>query len=74
MELSRRAFFTLSAGAAGGTALRGLAGLGVDLAPTVVRAQELRIRQAKTTPSLCPYCSVGCATLVHTGLRGTLDR
>jgi formate dehydrogenase major subunit len=31
-----------------------------------VVAQELRIQEAKTTPSVCPYCSVGCATLVHT--------
>jgi formate dehydrogenase major subunit len=38
----------------------------VNLGPVVARAQELRIKGAKTTPSLCPYCSVGCATLVHT--------
>jgi formate dehydrogenase major subunit len=53
-------------GVAGGTALAGLAGLGANLAPTLARAQELRIRGARTTPSICPYCSVGCATLVHT--------
>jgi formate dehydrogenase major subunit len=39
---------------------------GVNLAPTLARAQSLRIRNARTTPSVCPYCSVGCATLVHT--------
>jgi formate dehydrogenase major subunit len=50
----------------GGTALGGLAGLGANLAPTLARAQELRIKGAKATPSVCPYCSVGCATLVHT--------
>jgi formate dehydrogenase major subunit len=66
MEVSRRGFITASAGAATGTALAGLAGLGADLAPTRARAQELRIKQAQTTPSVCPYCSVGCATLVHT--------
>src|SRR5260370_10077648 len=43
-----------------------MAGLGVSLAPTLARAQELRIKHAKATPSVCPYCSVGCATLVHT--------
>jgi formate dehydrogenase major subunit len=63
-DLSRRDFLKVSA--ASGTALGGLAGLGVSLAPTVARAQELRIRNAQTTPSVCPYCSVGCATLVHT--------
>ena len=30
------------------------------------QAQELRTRDAKATPSVCPYCSVGCATLIHT--------
>jgi formate dehydrogenase major subunit len=66
MEVSRRDFFRLSAAAAGGTALGGLAGLGADLAPTLARAEELRIKDARTHPSICPYCSVGCATLVHT--------
>src|SRR4029079_14449760 len=66
MEVSRRDFLRLSVAAGTGTALSGLAGSGVNLAPTVARAQELRIKGAKTTPSLCPYCSVGCATLVST--------
>ena len=66
MDVSRRDFLRLSVAAAGGTALGGLVGSGVNLGPTVARAQELRIKDAKVTPSLCPYCSVGCATLVHT--------
>lgn len=66
MDVSRRNFLKVSSAAASGTALGGLAGLGANLAPTLARAQELRIKDAKTTPSVCPYCSVGCATLVHT--------
>src|SRR3972149_4893139 len=66
MDVSRRGFLKLSVAAASGTALGGLVGSGVNLGPTVARAQELRIKDAKVTPSLCPYCSVGCATLVHT--------
>ena len=66
MEVSRRHFLRFSVAAGTGTALSGLVGSGVNLAPTVARAQELRIKGAKTTPSLCPYCSVGCATLVNT--------
>src|SRR5215468_3134817 len=66
MEVSRRDFLRLSVGAAGGTALAGLVGSGVNLGPTLARAQELRIKNAKVTPSICPYCSVGCATLIHT--------
>jgi formate dehydrogenase major subunit len=64
MTVSRRDFLKVS-GATGG-ALGGLSALGATLAPAVARAQELRIKEAKATPSVCPYCSVGCATLVHT--------
>jgi len=66
MEISRRHFLHLATAAAPGTALAGLVGVGATLAPSLARAQELRIKSAKTTPSVCPYCSVGCATLVHT--------
>jgi formate dehydrogenase major subunit len=67
VDLSRRDFLRTSLGtSAAGSALGSLAGLGASLAPAEVRAQELRIKDAKTTPSVCPYCSVGCATLVHT--------
>jgi formate dehydrogenase major subunit len=64
MDSSRREFFR--AVGAGGTALSGLVAAGASLAPATARAQQLRIRDAKATPSICPYCSVGCATLVHT--------
>jgi formate dehydrogenase major subunit len=66
MDLSRRDFLRASTHAAAGTALGGLVGLGVSLGPATARAQELRIRDAKAVPSVCPYCSVGCATLIHT--------
>ena len=63
MDVSRRDFLRYSVGS---TALAGLASSGVNLAPAVARAQELRIKNAKSTPSICPYCSVGCATVVRT--------
>src|SRR6184192_841046 len=66
MDLSRRQFLQLSTGAGAGTAVGTLVGLGVNLTPATTRAQHLRIQDAKVTPSVCPYCSVGCATLVHT--------
>src|SRR3989442_587276 len=66
MQVGRRDFFRLTASAGAGTAIGGLVGLGVTLAPAEARAQELRIKDAKTTPSICPFCSVGCATLIHT--------
>jgi formate dehydrogenase major subunit len=66
MDVTRREFFRVSASAAAGTAVGGLAGLGADLGPAVARAQELRIKDAKAFPSVCPYCAVGCGTLIHT--------
>jgi formate dehydrogenase major subunit len=67
MSVSRRRFLELTARAgASGTALGSLAALGASLAPAEARAQQLRIKDAKATPSVCPYCSVGCATIVHT--------
>lgn len=66
MAVTRRSFFKKAAGASVGTAVGALAGLGADLSPKVARAQELRIARAKTTTSVCCYCSVGCSLLVHT--------
>jgi formate dehydrogenase major subunit len=66
-QLSRREFLQSSAAGVGSaTALGSLLGLGASLAPATARAQQLRIRDAKAIPSVCPYCSVGCAMLVHT--------
>lgn len=64
MEISRRDVFRIAGG--GGTALGGLIAAGVNLAPVVAQAQALRIKNAKITPSVCPFCAVGCATLIHT--------
>jgi formate dehydrogenase major subunit len=61
MAISRRAFFRVSTS----TALGGLVGLGVDLAPATARAEALRIKDTKAFPSVCPYCAVGCGTVVH---------
>ena len=66
MAVSRRQFLKVSSVAATSTAVGALAALGADLQPKVARAQELRIQNAKTVPSVCPYCAVGCGLLVHT--------
>ena len=62
MEVSRRTFLKLSAvGVAGAT----LAKLGLDLKPaqTYAETPELRIRYAKETTTICPYCGVGCGQI-----------
>lgn len=66
MDISRRDVLRLSVAGGTGTALGGLIASGVNLAPVVAQAQQLRIRDAKVTPSVCPFCAVGCATLIHT--------
>jgi formate dehydrogenase major subunit len=59
MGVSRRDFLKLS----GGTVLLG--SLGVNLDPAKAYAQGLRIKDAKQTTTVCPYCSVGCGIIVH---------
>lgn len=60
MNVSRRNFLKLS----GGTLVLG--SLGVNLDPVKAYAQGLRIKNAKETFTICPYCSVGCGIIVHT--------
>jgi formate dehydrogenase major subunit len=67
VSLTRREFLRASAATLGpSTALGSLVGLGASLAPATVRAQQIRIKEAKATPTVCPYCSVGCAMIAHT--------
>ena len=47
------------------SAVAAMAALGIDLRPTQARAWTLRIAEAKQYPSVCPYCAVGCDTLVY---------
>lgn len=47
----------------GGTVL--VASLGVNLDPAKAYAQDLRIKNAKQTTTICPYCSVGCGIIVY---------
>jgi formate dehydrogenase major subunit len=60
MSVSRREFMKIS----GSTVLLGSLGVTVD--PAAAEAEELRIKDAKVTRTVCPYCSVGCGILVHT--------
>ncbi len=67
MNFDRRNFLKL-AGIAGAATAFG--GLGFNLTPAVARAQELKIKWAKQTTSVCPYCAVGCGLIVHTAKDG----
>jgi len=59
MNVSRRNFLKLS----GGTLMLG--SLGVNLDPVKAYAQALRIKNAKESFTVCPYCSVGCGLIVY---------
>lgn len=59
-QVSRRAFLKGAGGFALGTSLA----LGADLSPVVARARSLKIEGAEEIPGVCPYCAVGCGTLV----------
>jgi formate dehydrogenase major subunit len=68
MQITRRDFMKFSGAAVGGLAL---GGLGFNLAPVKAHAQELKIRWAKETTTICPYCAVGCGLIVHTATDGS---
>ena len=60
MDVSRRGFLKIS-----GAALAA-SGIGISLKPVSVYAQPLKIKYAKQTTTICPYCSVGCGIIVST--------
>jgi len=63
MKVNRRQFLKISVGTAAGVMALGL---GMDLKPVKSYAQTLKIRYAKETTTICPYCGVGCSIIVHT--------
>ena len=65
MAISRRELFKLSGvGLAAGV-------FGLSLDPVEAKSGDLKIRYAKESTSICPYCSVGCGMILHT-LNGNL--
>jgi len=65
VEVTRRDFLKISSATFAGTAVGALVGLGADLRPKVAHAKDIRIRDAQVFPSICPYCAVGCGTIIH---------
>jgi formate dehydrogenase major subunit len=61
MHIDRRAFLKGTAGI--GTAV----GVGLfDLSEARAEMRELKIARTTETRSVCPYCAVGCGTIIHT--------
>jgi formate dehydrogenase major subunit len=67
MKVTRREFFKITGASAAGVAILGL---GLDLKPIKSHAQTMKIRFARETTSICPYCAVGCGAIVHAGEAG----
>src|SRR5208282_31506 len=61
MQASRRDFlkFTTIGGAAAAV-------FGFDLQPAYAQLRVLKIARANETRSTCPYCAVGCGTIIYT--------
>jgi formate dehydrogenase major subunit len=60
MRITRRVFLKIS-----GTVLA-TSGIGISIKPVAAYAKSLKIRYAKETTTICPYCSVGCSIIVST--------
>ena len=64
MKVTRRQFLKISSGAIGTVAVAEAVGLGADTGKAQEQAQKVPIKTGKQVPSVCPYCSVGCAQIV----------
>jgi formate dehydrogenase major subunit len=66
MAVTRRELLKLSSIGTAGVAAAGLGGLGFDLTFARNRSYAYKLEGTSTTAGICPYCAVGCGTLVHT--------
>jgi formate dehydrogenase major subunit len=63
-EVTRRQFLKISSGAIGTIAATEAISLGADTGSVKEQALKVPIKTGKQVPSICPYCSVGCAQIV----------
>jgi formate dehydrogenase major subunit len=72
MNVTRRQFLKFSSGAIGAVAATEAVGLGADITAAKQQAEQVSIKTGKQVPSLCPYCSVGCAQIVMVDDKGKI--
>ncbi len=63
VELTRRQFLKLSGATA---ATLAVVELGFNENEARAKTREFKIAETTVTPTICPYCAVGCGILVHT--------
>ncbi len=62
MEVTRRQFIKISGAVA---ATLAVVELGFDEKGAKAKASEFKVAELKPTPTICPYCAVGCGILVY---------
>jgi len=62
----------ISSGAIGTAVAVEAAGLGADTSAVKAQAQQVPIKSGRQVPSICPYCSVGCAQIVTVDDKGKI--
>jgi formate dehydrogenase major subunit len=70
MQITRRQFIKISSGAIGMVVATEAVGMGADMGAAQEQAQKVQIKTGKQVPSVCPYCSVGCAQIVTVNDQG----
>lgn len=65
IQLSRRQFVKASGGTAAGLAAAGIISVADPHGASAKVVQDWKIHDTKAAPSICPYCAVGCGTIVH---------
>lgn len=73
-KITRRQF--LKGGGAAIAAIGVSSTLGFDFTATAAAVKELRIKNVKPTPTVCPYCASGCGLMVYSEKKpdGTFNR
>jgi formate dehydrogenase major subunit len=62
MEITRRKFLKISGAVA---ATLAVVELGFDEKGAKAKSREFKVAELKPTPTICPYCAVGCGILVY---------
>ncbi len=71
-DVSRRQFLKISSGAIGTAVAAEAVCLGADIGTAKANAQKVPIKTGRQVPSICPYCSVGCAQIVTVNDQGRI--
>jgi formate dehydrogenase major subunit len=69
-DVSRRQFLKISSGAIGAVAAAEAVTLGADIGKQ--QTGTVPIKSGKQVPSICPYCSVGCAQIIMVDDQGKI--